>query len=82
MPALLRAADNIRTAMTRLLELATLLGGMMAANRMVPGLGWFAIAGAYVLNESAGTPVVRAAVAPAAVVVMGIVLNVLAWLHI
>ncbi|MCL4395822.1 MAG: YhfT family protein, partial [Chloroflexi bacterium] len=38
-PGFLKAADNIRTAMTRLLELATLVGGMMAANRIAPGMG-------------------------------------------
>ncbi len=79
-PGLLQAADSIRTSMTRLLELATLVGGMMAANAMAPGVGLFAVAAVYLLNETAGSPMVRAAVGPAAVIVLGIVLNALVLL--
>jgi hypothetical protein len=81
-PGFLKAADNIRTALTRLLELATLVGGMLAANQIAPGLGLFVVAGLYFLNESAGSPIVRAAVGPAAFIALGIVLNILTILHL
>lgn len=79
-PGMRRAADNIRTAMTKLLEVATLVGGMMAANSMAPGLGFFAVAGLYLLNETAGTPVVRMAIGPVAAILVGIIINILALL--
>jgi len=80
-PCYLKVVNNIRTAMTKLLEVASLVGGMVAANRMAPGLGFFAVAGLYLLNETAGSPVVRTAVGPVAVILVGITLNVLAFLH-
>jgi hypothetical protein len=80
-PGLLEAASSVRTGMTKLLEVAALVGGMMAANSMAPGLGFLAVAGLYLLNESAGTPVVRVAVGPLAVILVGITANLLALLH-
>jgi hypothetical protein len=79
-PAMLKTADSARWAMTKLLEIAALVGGMMAANNMAPGLGFLAVAGLYLLNEAAGTPVVRAAVGPVGVILVGIVVNVMALL--
>lgn len=78
-PGMNKAADNIRTGMTKLLEVATLVGSMMAANSMAPGgFGFFAVAGIYLLNEVAGTPIVRMAVGPVAAIAVGIVVNLLA----
>lgn len=77
-PGVRKAADNIRTAMTKLLEVATLVGGMMAANAMAPGLGFFTVAGLYLLNETAGTPVVRMAIGPIAAILVGVIINLLA----
>jgi len=77
-PGMQRAADNIRTAMTRLLEIATLVGSMMAANTFAPGLGFFGVAGIYLLNEAAGTPVVRMAIGPIGAIIVGVLVNVLA----
>lgn len=79
-PGLLKSADSARWAMTKLLELGALVGGMMAANSMAPGLGFVTVAGVYLLNESAGTPVVRAAVGPVGVILVGLVANLLALL--
>ncbi len=81
-PCMLKAANSLRTAMTRLLELASLVGGMLAANALSPGFGFFAVAGFYLLNEVAGAPVVRAAVGPVSVIMLGIVLNLFAILHL
>lgn len=80
-PGMLEAVNYFRTGMTKLLEVAALVGGMMAANGMAPGLGFLAVAGLYLLNESAGTPIVRVSVGPLAFVLVGITANALALLH-
>jgi len=81
-PGFLKAADSARWAMTKLLEVGALVGGMMAANNMAPGLGFVAVAGLYLLNESAGTPIVRVAIGPVGVILVGVVVNVLALLRL
>ena len=76
-PGIRNAGDNIRNAMTKLLEIALLVGGMNAANAIAPGLGFFVVAGLYILNEIAGTPVVRMAVGPISAIIVGILVNIL-----
>jgi hypothetical protein len=80
-PCVLKAANSLRTAMTKLLEVASLVGGMMAANAMAPGFGFFTVAGLYLFNEAAGAPVVRVAVGPVSVILVGLAINLLAILH-
>ena len=79
-PGIRKSGDNIRTAMSKLLEIALLVGGMNAANAMAPGIGYFVVIGLYILNEIAGKPVVRMAVGPIAAIVVGILINILALL--
>jgi hypothetical protein len=81
-PSILQAADNIRTGMTKVLELASLVGGGLAANSLAPGLGLLTVVGFYLLNEAAGTPVVRVAVGPVALILVGITANLLALLQV
>jgi len=69
-PALLAAIDGLRTGLARTLEVGALVGGLAAAQQVSPGLGLAAAAGLYLLNEAAGTPVVRAAAGPAAALVV------------
>jgi hypothetical protein len=76
-PCMLRAANSIRTAMTRLLDLASLIGGMVAANALIPGFGFFAVAGVYCLNEVAGAPIIRAAIGPICIVAVALLANLL-----
>ncbi len=76
-PGIRNAGDNIRNAMSKLLEIALLVGGMNAANAIAPGLGFFVVAGLYILNEIAGTPVVRMAVGPISAIIVGILVNIL-----
>jgi hypothetical protein len=80
-PCILKAANSMRTAMTKLLEVASLVGGMIAGNAISPGFGFFAVAGLYLLNEAAGTPVMRAAIGPVSIILIGITLNLFAFLH-
>jgi hypothetical protein len=76
-PGVRKCGDNIRTAMSKLLEVALLVGGMMAANAMAPGLGLFVVAGLYVLNQTAKKPIVSMAVGPVGAIFVGILINVL-----
>jgi hypothetical protein len=76
-PGVRKCGDNIRTAMSKLLEVALLVGGMMAANAMAPGLGLFVVAGLYVLNQTAKKPIVSMAVGPVGAVFVGILINIL-----
>ncbi|QNO13431.1 YhfT family protein [Alkalicella caledoniensis] len=79
-PGIRKSGDNIRNGMSRLLEVALLVGGMNAANAIAPGIGFFAVAGLYILNDIAGRPVVRMAVGPIAAILVGILVNILAVL--
>jgi hypothetical protein len=79
-PGIRNSGENIRNAMTRLLEVALLVGGMNAANAMAPGIGFFLVAALYVINDIAGRPVVRMAVGPIAAIAVGIFINLLALL--
>jgi hypothetical protein len=76
-PGVRKCGDNIRTAMSKLLEIALLVGGMMAANAMAPGLGLFIVAGLYVLNQTAKKPIVSMAVGPVGAILVGVLINVL-----
>lgn len=75
-PGIRSAGDNIRNAMTALLEVALLVGGVNAANAIAPGLGIFAVVGLFILNEIAGRPIVKMAVGPIAAIVVGILVNI------
>lgn len=77
-PGIRKSGDNIRMAMSQLLEVALLVGGMNAANAIAPGIGFFMVVGLYVLNEIAGKPVVRMAVGPIAAILVGVLANILA----
>ena len=77
-PGIRKSGDSIRNAMSKLLEVALLVGGMNAANAIAPGIGFFVVAGVYVLNEIAGRPVVRMAVGPIAAIAVGVLVNLFA----
>jgi hypothetical protein len=81
-PGVRNSGENIRSAMTKLLEVALLIGGANAANAIAPGFGFFIIAGFYLLNEAAGRPIVRIAVGPVGAIAVGIIANILVALGI
>jgi hypothetical protein len=64
--------------MSKVLEIALLVGGMNAANAILPGFGFFFVAGLYILNEIADQPIVRMAVGPTAAILVGIIANIFA----
>lgn len=77
-PGIRKAADNMRSAMTKLLEIALIVGSMIAANKMAPGIGYFVVAGLYLLNETAKKPMVKIAVGPVGAIIVGILVNIFA----
>ncbi|MGC5360739.1 YhfT family protein [Streptomyces sp. DT24] len=82
LPSVRDSSEHLRSAISETLQLAILFGSLMAANAMGGGLGILVVGGLYLLNEAMGRPVVRMAAAPAAVIVGGILLNVLYWLDL
>ncbi|MFJ2294928.1 YhfT family protein [Streptomyces sp. NPDC087894] len=82
LPSVRDSSEHLRSAIGDTLQLAILFGSLMAANAMGGGLGTLVVGGLYLLNEAMGRPVVRMAAAPAAVIVGGIVLNILYWLDL
>lgn len=76
-PSVRDSADHIRHAITESLQVAILVGSIMAATEMGGGFGVFLVGGLYLLNEALGRPVVRMATGPAAVIASGVLLNLL-----
>ncbi|MCM0650012.1 YhfT family protein [Clostridium swellfunianum] len=76
-PGVRKCGDNIRTAMTKLLELALLVGGMMAAHAMAPNFGFLVVGGLYLLNKTTKRPIVDMAVGPVGAILVGILINIL-----
>ncbi|MET8328580.1 YhfT family protein [Streptomyces sp. NPDC005181] len=82
LPSVRDSSEHLRSAIGDTLQLAILFGSLMAANAMGGGLGILVVGGLYLLNDAMGRPVVRMAAAPTAVIVGGILLNVLYWLDL
>lgn len=77
LPSVRDSSEHLRAAIGDTLQLAILFGSLLAAEAMGGGLGILIAGGLYLLNEAVGRVVVRMAAAPAAVVVTGIILNLL-----
>lgn len=81
-PAMKMSGDNIRTAMTQILEIALLVGGINAGNQIWEGTGIFMVIGLYIMNEVAGRPIMRLAAGPIAAIVVGVLANLLALIGV
>ncbi|MDR1977551.1 MAG: YhfT family protein [Synergistaceae bacterium] len=79
-PGIRRCGDNIRTSMSKILEIALIVGGVLAAQAMAPGFGYFVVIGLYVLNQVAKRPIVNMAVGPVGAIATGLLINVLYYL--
>ncbi|UIV47093.1 YhfT family protein [Escherichia coli] len=79
-PSVRNASDNIRNAMNMLMEVALLVGSIFAAIKMAGYTGFSIAVAIYFLNESLGRPVQKMAAPVVAVMITGILLNVLYWL--
>lgn len=78
-PSVRNASDNIRNAMNMLMELALLIGSIFAAIKMAGYTGFSIATALYFMNEALGRPVQKMAAPVVAVMLTGIVLNLLYW---
>jgi hypothetical protein len=79
-PTLRESSDNIRTSMNTMMELALFIGGAFAAMKMAPeafGLSLTIFVLLYAANEGLGRPIMRLAAGPVAIIITGILLNLL-----
>lgn len=76
-PGMKELGDNTRTAMSKILDIALLVGGMMAANAIAPTLGYIWIVGLHFLNQTAKKPVPSMAIGPIGAITLGILVNIL-----
>jgi hypothetical protein len=81
-PSLRESSDHIRNSITSTLGIAILFGSILAGNTMAGGLGIALVGGLYALNEALDRPIIRLAAAPTAVIITGILLNVLFYLNL
>jgi len=82
LPSVRDSSDSIRNAITTTLGIAILFGSILAGNTMGGGLGIALVGGLYVLNEALDRPLVRLAAGPTAVIITGILLNILFYLNL
>lgn len=76
-PSVRSVSDNIRNAMNMLMEMALLVGSVFAAIKMAGYTGFTMTVMLYFLNEALGRPVQKMATPVVAVLIAGIVLNIL-----
>jgi hypothetical protein len=76
-PGVKACGDHIRTAITRMLEVSLLVGGMIASNAILPGMGFMVVAGLYLLNRTSKRPLVEMAIGPIATIIVGILANII-----
>ncbi|HBN94761.1 MAG TPA: hypothetical protein DDZ66_00550, partial [Firmicutes bacterium] len=76
-PGMKELGDNVRTAMSKVLDIALLVGGMLAANAIAPNIGFIWIIGLYFLNEISKKPIATMAIGPLGAISMGIIVNIL-----
>jgi len=76
-PGMKELGDNVRTSMSKVLDLALLMGGALAANAIAPTLGYIWIFGLYFLNQTAKKPLPTMAIGPIGAIALGIIVNIL-----
>ncbi|SMO68759.1 YhfT family protein [Melghirimyces algeriensis] len=81
-PSLREASDSIRTAITNIMEIALLLGSVLAVLKMGQFTGFSIFVALYAINEALGRPVIRLAASPLAAILTGLILNILYLLQL
>lgn len=76
-PGVKDMSDHMRTAMGKVLELALLLGGLLAAGKIAPSFGYLWVMGLYLLNKTSKKPVTEMAIGPLGAISLGILVNIL-----
>jgi len=78
-PGMRELGDNTRTSMAKVLEMGLLVGGMLAADAIVPAVGFIWVIGIYLLNQVSSKPITPMAIGPLGAISIGIIANIL-WL--
>ncbi|RSL31517.1 hypothetical protein D7Z54_19960 [Salibacterium salarium] len=81
-PSLREASDNIRTSISSVMEIALLVGSVLAVLEMGSVTGFTIFALLYLFNEATGRPVIRLALYPLAAIGTGVILNILYYLQL
>ncbi len=76
-PGMKELGDNTRTAMSKILDICLLVGGMLAANSIAPTIGYIWVVGLHLLNQVSKKPVPAMAIGPIGAISMGIIVNIL-----
>lgn len=76
-PGMKELGDNTRSAMSKVLDIALLVGGMLAANAIAPTIGYFWVIGLLFLNETSKKPLASMAIGPIGAISLGIIVNIL-----
>lgn len=76
-PSMKDLGDNTRTAMSKILDLCLLFGGMIAANAIAPTIGYIWVAGLHFLNQTSKKPISSMAIGPVGAISIGIIVNIL-----
>ena len=76
-PGIKRCGDNIRTAMCYVIDIALLIGGILAAQAIMPTTGLFIIVAFWCINKCSKKPLVSMAVGPLGAILVGLIANVL-----
>ena len=76
-PGIKRCGDNIRTAMSYVIDIALLIGGILAAQAIMPTTGLFIVVAFWCINKCSKKPLVSMAVGPLGAILVGLIANVL-----
>lgn len=76
-PGMKELGDNARTAMSKVLDIALLVGGMLAANAIAPTIGYIWVIGLFFLNQVSKKPIASMAIGPLGAITMGLIVNIL-----
>jgi hypothetical protein len=76
-PGMKELGDNTRTAMSKILDISLLVGGMLAANAIAPTIGYIWVIGLHFLNQNSRKPVSSMAIGPIGAISIGILVNIL-----
>lgn len=87
-PGVKDMGEYVRTSMNKVLEIALLAGGVVAAEAMAAaacgysGIGALFVIGCFLLNKKSKKPIVDMAIGPVACIIFGILLNILLLIHL
>ena len=75
-PGIRACGDQVRTCMSKVLELALIGGSLLAAGEMASGIGYIFVIGLYTLNKTSKKPFMDIAMGPIAAIILGILINI------